>query len=334
MARTGEHAVEARGLVRRYRRGLRHLGQFHTAVDGVDLAIPAGTVFGLLGPNGSGKTTTIQMLLGLVRPTSGEVRIFGGDVARAATREHIGYVPEKFELPSFLSARAFLRLHLRLQGTIERREFDREIDRVLEQLSLLDRADDPLSTFSKGMQQRVAIAQAVLGSPRLVVLDEPTSALDPIGRRDVRDLVRGLRDAGTTVLLNSHLLAEVEQQCDDVVILERGRVIGHHAVGEESSERIQVRARVADCTPDLRQRLARLAPDLQVVDQDEPDRVELAFTIVGEDEVGFVAEEVVAAGAVLLSLAVERESLEDLFMRMVGASDAASAQLDSEEVGA
>jgi ABC-2 type transport system ATP-binding protein len=330
VARTGELAVDARGLVRRYRRGLRHLGQSHTAVDGVDLAIPAGTVFGLLGPNGAGKTTTIQMLLGLVRPTSGEVRIFGGDVSRASTREYIGYVPEKFELPSFLSARAFLRLHLQLQGTVDRGEVDREIDRVLEQLSLLDRGDDPLSTFSKGMQQRVAIAQAVLGSPRLVVLDEPTSALDPIGRRDVRDLVRGLRDAGTTVLLNSHLLAEVEQQCDDVVILERGRVIGHHAVGEASSERIQVRARIADATPELRDRLARLATDLQVVDLDEPDRVELAFTIAGEDEVGFVAEEVVAAGAVLLGLSVERESLEDLFMRVVGTPGAATTSADSE----
>lgn len=328
MAESIELAIEARGLVKRYRRGLRQMGRVHTAVDGVDLAIPAGTVFGLLGPNGAGKTTTIQMLLGIARPTRGEVRIFGRPVRDAATRVGVGYVPEKFELPPFLTARAFLKLHLRLQGELAGTQAEHEIDRVLELVSLRERSGDALSTFSKGMQQRLAIAQAVLGSPRLVVLDEPTSALDPIGRRDVRDLVAELRAAGTTVLLNSHLLAEVEQQCDDVIILERGRVLGHHVVGATVSERVQVRARILGCTDELRERIARYARDLRVVDQDRPGLVELAFTVAGEANVGFVAEEVVAAGATLLALDVGTESLEDLFMRVVGA-DAADAPTDA-----
>ena len=284
-------AIQARGLTRHYRRGVRGRLARTTAVDGVDLSVPTGSVYGLLGPNGAGKTTTIHMLLGLVRPSAGRVEVLGADISRARTRERVGYVPEKFELPGFLTARSFLALHAQLLG-IERADRAREIDRCLDRVSLAERADDTVSAFSKGMQQRLAIAQAILGSPRLVVLDEPTSALDPIGRRDVRDLVQELKDRGVTVLYNSHLLSEVEQVCDDVAILERGRLVTAHALADRPAVSSDVQLRITNASPELLDALP-----------------------------AFVAEH----GGRLGQVERTGETLEALFMRAVGADDPAAS---------
>jgi ABC-2 type transport system ATP-binding protein len=331
-------AVDARGLVCQFRRGARHRYRTTTAVAGVDVTIPEGTVFGLLGPNGAGKTTTIHMLLGLVRPTEGSVLIFGEPVRHASTRQHVGYVPETFALPGYLSARRFLQLHAQLQGSMSSMGMAHEINRVLERVSLLDRADDTIDTFSKGMQQRLAIAQAILGSPRLVVFDEPTSALDPIGRRDVRDLIAELRGHGTTVILNSHLLAEVEQQCDEVLILDKGRVAGHLAVHADTAAaaKVAVRARIAGLSDPLVARLRLRAPNLIVhasQDVEVGGATDVSFAAAGEAGAAFVAEEVVAAGAQLLSLTVESASLEERFLDVIGgaarAVDPATAEVSA-----
>jgi ABC-2 type transport system ATP-binding protein len=199
-----------------------------TALAGLTMSIPAGDVFGFLGPNGAGKTTAVKLLLGLARPTSGEGWVLGAPLSdRAAhrrARRGIGYLPELFRYQHWLSAREVLRVHCELIGP-DRTTWDAEIKEALGLVGLADRADDRVGGYSKGMQQRLGLGVALLGRPALVLMDEPTSALDPVGRHDVREVIRALKDRGTTVFLNSHLLTEVEQVCDRVAIVDKGRVI-------------------------------------------------------------------------------------------------------------
>ena len=199
-----------------------------TALAGLTMSIPAGDVFGFLGPNGAGKTTAVKLLLGLARPTSGEGWVLGAPLSdRAAhrrARRGVGYLPELFRYQHWLSAREVLRVHCELIG-IDHATWDAEIKDALGLVGLADRADDRVGGYSKGMQQRLGLGVALLGRPALVLLDEPTSALDPVGRHDVREVIRALKDRGTTVFLNSHLLTEVEQVCDRVAIVDNGRVI-------------------------------------------------------------------------------------------------------------
>jgi ABC-2 type transport system ATP-binding protein len=190
-------------------------------VDGVSLEVGRGEVVGLLGPNGAGKTTVIKMLLGLVRPDAGEVMLLGERATDPAARARVGYLPELFRYQPWLSAAEVLQLHVRLSGTDVTADERRD---VLALVGLADRAGDRVGGFSKGMQQRLGLAVALVARPEFVVLDEPTSALDPLGRVDVRDIVLSLRSRGIAVLLNSHLIGEVERVCDRVVILDRGRV--------------------------------------------------------------------------------------------------------------
>lgn len=201
--------------------GLRKRYGKQTAVDGVSFTVGRGEVVGLLGPNGAGKTSVIKMLLGLVRPDAGEVLLLGRPAREPAARAKVGYLPELFRYQPWLTAAEVLTLHVRLAGVAvpvaERRE-------RLAAVGLGHRADDRVGGFSKGMQQRLGLAVALVARPELVVLDEPTSALDPIGRADVRDIVLALKAAGVAVLLNSHLIGEVERVCDRVVILDRGQV--------------------------------------------------------------------------------------------------------------
>jgi ABC-2 type transport system ATP-binding protein len=206
-------AVWCSGLRKRYGR--------QTAVDGVSFTVGRGEVLGLLGPNGAGKTSVIKILLGLVRPDAGEVLLLGRPGQDPLARARVGYLPELFRYQPWLTAAEVLALHVRLAGVAvpagERRE-------CLSVVGLADRAGDRVGGFSKGMQQRLGLAVALVARPELVVLDEPTSALDPIGRADVRDLLLSLRARGVAVLLNSHLIGEVERVCDRVVILDKGRV--------------------------------------------------------------------------------------------------------------
>ena len=198
------------------------------AVDGLTLAVPQGSVFGLLGPNGAGKTTAMNMLIGNVRPTSGRATLLGKPIGDIVTRRKVGYLPEKFQFYGFLTATEFLRLQGRLAG-MKSAALTPRIAVVLEQVGLQERAGTHLRAFSRGMQQRIGLAQALLHEPAVVILDEPTSALDPVGRRDVRVILEALRADGRTVLLNSHTLSEVEATCDQVAILNRGKVIAQGA---------------------------------------------------------------------------------------------------------
>lgn len=217
--------MEITGLRKEYR---RRTGRT-VAVDGLNLTVPEGGVFGFLGPNGSGKTTTIRCLLGLVRPTAGHARIFGGDVATTlqTALPRIGAIVEAPALFPTMTARENLRLLGRIDGIGARR-----VDQVLDQVGLADRANDPVRTFSLGMRQRLGLASALLKDPALLVLDEPANGLDPAGMREVRQLMRQLGDDGRTVFVSSHLLSEVEQTCDSVAILRSGRCIVQGPVKE------------------------------------------------------------------------------------------------------
>jgi ABC-2 type transport system ATP-binding protein len=201
--------------------GLRKQYGRQTAVQDVSLEVGRGEVVGLLGPNGAGKTSVIKMLLGLVRPDGGEVLLLGQSATDPLARARVGYLPELFRYQPWLSPLEVLTLHVRLSGIDVTPQERRD---VLALVGLAERAEDRLGGFSKGMQQRLGLAVALVARPELVVLDEPTSALDPLGRVDVRDVVLALKAQGVAVLLNSHLIGEVERVCDRVVILDRGRV--------------------------------------------------------------------------------------------------------------
>ena len=199
-----------------------------TALAGLTMSIPTGAVFGFLGPNGAGKTTAVKLLLGLARPTSGEAWVLDAPLsdrnAHRRARRRVGYLPELFRYQHWLSAREVLRVHCDLIG-LDRASWDADVKDALDTVGLSERADDRVGGYSKGMQQRLGLGVALLGRPALVLLDEPTSALDPVGRHDVREVIRALAGRGTTVFLNSHLLTEVEQVCERVAIVDHGRVI-------------------------------------------------------------------------------------------------------------
>jgi ABC-2 type transport system ATP-binding protein len=194
------------------------------ALAGLTMSVGRGEVFGLLGPNGAGKTTTVKLLLGLARPTGGTGKVLGAPIGDLATRRKIGYLPELFRYQPWMKAREVLTLHAELAG-MPRARRKAAAQESLRIVGLENRADDLVGKFSKGMQQRLGLGAALIGEPALIVLDEPTSALDPVGRVDVRGIVRAAADRGAAVFLNSHLLSEVEQVCDRVAILDHGRVV-------------------------------------------------------------------------------------------------------------
>lgn len=197
------------------------------ALKGLNLAIDAGEIFGFIGPNGAGKTTTINVLLGFVNPTAGDAYLFGVNVREPIARQRIGYLPELTYYYKFLSVEELLRFYARIFG-IPRREADKRIDELLRLVELETVRTRPIKTYSKGMQQRVGLAQALINNPDLLILDEPTSGLDPIGRMKVRQIIQRLKNEGKTVFFSSHELGEVETVCDRVGILHEGelRMVG------------------------------------------------------------------------------------------------------------
>jgi len=237
-------AIWCAGLRKRYGR--------QTAVDDVSFEVRRGEVVGLLGPNGAGKTTVIKMLLGLVHPDAGEAMVLGRPSEDPSSRRGLGYLPELFRYQPWLSAAEVLAFHVRLSGTGVPEEDQRA---CLSLVGLAERAGDRVGGFSKGMQQRLGLAVALVTAPEVVVLDEPTSALDPIGRVDVRDIVLGLKARGVAVLLNSHLIGEVERVCDRVVILDAGRVVASGTLRELLGQR-EVRLHLTDVSPAAESRLA------------------------------------------------------------------------------
>ncbi len=216
-------AIEVTDLRKKY-------GQFE-ALAGLSMTVGRGEIFGFLGPNGAGKTTTVKLLLGLSRPTGGSGKVLDAPMGDLGTRRKIGYLPEQFRYQPWMKAREVLTLHGSLLGLPASRRGP-EADAALELVGLTDRANDTVGKFSKGMQQRLGLGVALLGEPALIILDEPTSALDPLGRVDVRAIIRTAAQRGAAVFLNSHLLSEVEQVCDRVAIIDHGRVVASGALDD------------------------------------------------------------------------------------------------------
>lgn len=278
------------------------------ALAGLSMTVPRGEIFGFLGPNGAGKTTAVKLLLGLLAPTSGEAWVLGQRVGDLASRRRIGYLPELFRYQSWLSAREVLELHCEL-APLPRSTWKGEVDRALTVVGLADRGKDRVGTFSKGMQQRLGLGVALLGKPELVFLDEPTSALDPVGRHDVRGIIRDLAARGTAVFLNSHLLSEVEQVCDRVAVVDHGRVIAAGTM-EELLTGSAVRVRVEGLS----------AEDVRSLDSFGPLDVEgdqITFTRLSADRVPDLVAAIVKLGGRVYEVAPRHQNLEDRFLQLL-----------------
>lgn len=220
-------AIELRGLIKDFSVGLR--GVKLRAVDDLSLRVPAGQVFGLLGPNGSGKSTTIKIILGLLEPTAGGCRVFGMPSTQVEARVDVGYLPESPYFYRHLSGRELVRFYARICGLGGAKVAPR-VAEVIDWVGLTESADRLVGTYSKGMLQRIGLAQALVHDPRLVILDEPTSGVDPVGAAAISELILQLKVQGKTVLITSHLLTQIEEICDRVAILDRGRLILEGAV--------------------------------------------------------------------------------------------------------
>ena len=295
-------AVEAIGLRKEY-------GD-KVAVENLTLTVERGEVFGFLGPNGAGKTTAMKMLLGLVRPTAGDARLLGRPLTDLEARAQVGFLPEQFRFHEWMRADEFLDFHGRLAGMPAAARRAR-IPEVLALVGLGARGRDRLRAFSKGMLQRIGLAQAIIHDPALVFLDEPTSALDPIGRREVRDIVHHLRDRGTTVFLNSHLLSEVEQVCDRVVILDHGRVVRAGPLADLLRQELELEIEAEPLTPELLDALGAVCGTLH-----REGRL-LAATVADREHIPGVATLITGSGARLYRLASRTLSLEELFVETV-----------------
>ncbi|MCC6188681.1 MAG: ABC transporter ATP-binding protein [Anaerolineales bacterium] len=291
--------------------GLRKAFGDNVAVRGLTLEVPAGEVFGFLGPNGAGKTTSIKMLLGLVAPTAGTGQVLGAPVGDRAARTQVGFLPEHFRFHDWLTAEEFLTLHGRLYNMPAPRLRARLSD-LLERVGLMSFRRKTLRTFSKGMLQRIGLAQALINDPALVFLDEPTSGLDPVGRRLVRDIIRDLRARGTTVFLNSHLLSEVEITCDRVAFIKHGEVVHLSPLKTLLEGETRVTVRAGRLTPEILAGLAGLGRDMRA------DGSQVTLTIEGEAALPGLARYLVEQGAELYALTPQRLALEDLFIQIVG----------------
>ena len=273
----------------------------------------AGEIFGFLGPNGAGKTTSVKMLLSLTHPTSGTATLLGKPLGDRLSRARIGYLPEHFRFHEWLTAAEFLELHGKLYG-MSKAQRDEAGPRLLALVGLTDRADTKLSAFSKGMLQRIGLAQALLNEPDLVFLDEPTSGLDPLGRRLVRDIIKGLRERGTAVFLNSHLLSEVEKTCDRVAFIRDGTILQTSTIESFEQQSFQVVLRVGQPSPEMLEGLARFDPGLTL--ERANGRITLCLT--DEGQLPQLAGWIVEQGHELYELTPMRLSLEDRFLQIVG----------------
>jgi ABC-2 type transport system ATP-binding protein len=278
------------------------------AVNDLSMTVPRGEIFGFLGPNGAGKTTSVKLLTGLSNPTAGKAWVLGKPVGDVATRRRIGYLPEMFRYQPWMTALEVLTLHCEL-ADVPRSRRKAETEQALVTVGLAERANDRVVTFSKGMQQRLGLGVALLGKPELVFLDEPTSALDPVGRKEVRDIIVELRSRGITVFLNSHLLSEVQQVCDRVAVVERGRVVASGTMQELLGSG-EVRIRVTDLDEAGVQAIAPFGTASWSGD---------LLTVVGvtPEKVPDLVAELVRLGARVHSVERGRQTLEERFIQLL-----------------
>jgi ABC-2 type transport system ATP-binding protein len=308
-----EYAIETAGLEKIYRSRFR--GREVTAVSNLTLRVPTGVKYGLLGPNGAGKTTFVKMLLSAVIPTSGSAKIFGRDAHEPESRRAVGYLPENHRFPTYLTGSGLLDFYAALSGLEQGRRRKRSAE-LLELVGLTDWGDVRIKKYSKGMLQRLGLAQALMHKPKLLVLDEPTDGVDPVGRRDIREILNNLTRTGVTVFINSHLLTEVESFCEYVAILNKG----HLALEGKISSLVAGRGyRIAasnlrtEALDDIRRVGASIIPG--------PSATE--FQVSSREDANDVIDRIRAAGGLIESVAASSSSLEDVFIKTTSSVRAA-----------
>ena len=303
MSPSSEYAIETHNL--------RKVFGSHVAVRGLSLSVPRGEIFGFLGPNGAGKSTSIKMLLGLVHPTSGDSFVLGAASGDVEIRRRIGFLPEDFRFYDWLTATELVQLHGRLSG-MTNEKLRKRVPEVIELVGLSQHEDRRVKGFSKGMLQRIGLAQAIVHEPDIVFLDEPTSGLDPMGRLMVRDILRAERDRGATVFLNSHLLSEIEVTCDRVAFIKNGEVVETRDLNAVVADEVRV---VVDAHNVSQQAVAGLVRWAERIDV---DREHLRFSIRSKDALPDIMRHLVASGADVFGVAQERVSLEQTFVTIMG----------------
>ena len=298
-------AIEVRGLRKIFRTTVTR-GRI-TALDGVDLSVRPGELFGLLGPNGAGKTTTVKILLGLTRPTDGQAFISGLSVSDPESRRSVGYLPEGHRIPNYLTARQALSIFGRMSG-LDSAAIKRRSSELLETLRIAQWIDVRVKKFSKGMTQRLGLAMALIHSPKVLLLDEPTDGVDPVGRREIRDLLREQAKNGTAILINSHLLTEMEMTCDRVAVLRAGKVVAQGSV-EELTRR------------PAKYKVTATAYDDALLSQFGAERVNghVELSVTDLQQLNAFVDQIRARGALVSELAPLRSTLEDVFVDLVRA---------------
>src|SRR5499433_2299823 len=303
MTRSSDLAIRARGL--------RKVFNGKVAVRNLTLDVPRCEVFGFLGPNGAGKSTSVKMLLGLVFPTSGQAEVLGRPAGDVKARREVGFLPEHFRFYDWLTPAELLRLHGRLYGMAQGVLRER-IPKLLDLVGLTPHRDKCLQEFSKGMLQRIGLAQALLNDPELIFLDEPTSGLDPVGRRLVRDIIKQQRERGATVLLNSHLLSEVEITCDRVAFIKHGEVLETRELNGLLEEQTSVSVRAARLSQATLAGLEQFASDIHCEGE------QLRFSVTSSSALPEIMRYLVERGADVYQFTPQRLSLEESFLEIVG----------------
>ncbi len=288
------------------------------ALDGLDLRVAAGEVFGLLGPNGAGKTTTVKILLGLTHPTSGRAELFGLPAASPESRRRVGYLPEGHRFPGYLTARQTLSIFGRMSG-VEDSELKARIPGLLARVRLTDWADVKVKRFSKGMTQRLGLATALVHRPDLLLLDEPTDGVDPVGRREIRDLLREEAARGVAILLNSHLLSEIEMTCDRVAVLRKGKAVATGRIADLTAQGFTYRF----VGSPMDEGLVGLFRETGASAERVNGHVKLTARDAGH--LNALVDAARARGVLVTELTPVRSTLEDVFVDLVKAGDAAEA---------
>ncbi|MBN1946202.1 MAG: ABC transporter ATP-binding protein [Bradymonadales bacterium] len=310
---TDRSAIQVDRLSKTFRSGF--LRRSIPALTEVSFSVPEGCIFGLVGPNGAGKTTTIKILLGLIKATSGSATLGGQRVPSTRSRARVGYLPENPSFYDHLQAREYLAFVGRLFG-MSRRQCASQADRLLDYVGLGEHAGKPIRKFSKGMIQRLGIAQALVHDPHIVILDEPQSGLDPLGRKEVKEMILGLKSRGRTVLFSSHILPDVEDLADEIAFLHRGRFLPFDSPLTKANPKVlQWQLEVSDLPVPLEEILDQ--PPLRTASQE--DRLLLTFD--GSLDASTAVARLVAAGACIHKVISHTESLEDLFVREIQAEE-------------
>ncbi|WP_289139662.1 ABC transporter ATP-binding protein [uncultured Brevibacillus sp.] len=281
----------------------------------ITLQVPRGSVFGFLGQNGAGKSTFVRTMLGLLHPTNGKAVMLGHPIGSVESRKKVGYLPELFRYPDWLTGTQLLEHHAELCG-LSRSERKTVIRDVVELVGMAGRENERIRGFSKGMQQRIGLACALLSDPELIFLDEPTSALDPIGRKEVRELIARLRDQGKTIFLNSHLLSEMESVCDHVGIIHRGELVVHGEWRKLSAVLPQIELTLEQVSDKLQASVPSYVTDMRLLRQNEGQATWL-FTLDEEGRVPALLAELIAAGAAVHEVIKKQQSLEEVFLYWV-----------------